>query len=237
MTKARDLANIISGGFTADDIPNLPASKITSGDIDAARLSNAPSETKPTVSSATPNVISNDAENVVLAGTNFISIPRVSAINTATGIWYEANSVTFTSSTSITANFTLPVDGNTYRIRIENPDGLSVISGSNFLTVSDVPTFTTSTGSLGSSGNGEAFSFTVAATGDTPISYSKVSGSFPGGGSIDSSTGVISGTETGSTATTEYSFTIRATDAQSQTVDRAFTITITHGASGGAQFN
>ena len=41
MTKARDLANIISGGFTADDIPNLPASKITSGDIDAARLSNA----------------------------------------------------------------------------------------------------------------------------------------------------------------------------------------------------
>ena len=157
MTKARDLANIISGGFTADDIPNLPASKITSGDIDAARLSNAPSETKPTVSSATPNVISNDAENVVLAGTNFISIPRVSAINTATGIWYEANSVTFTSSTSITANFTLPVDGNTYRIRIENPDGLSVISGSNFLTVSDVPTFTTSTGSLGSSGNGKRF--------------------------------------------------------------------------------
>ena len=29
MTKARDLANIISGGFTADDIPNLDASKIT----------------------------------------------------------------------------------------------------------------------------------------------------------------------------------------------------------------
>ena len=45
MTKARDLANIISGGFTADDIPNLPASKITSGDIDAARLSNATTDT------------------------------------------------------------------------------------------------------------------------------------------------------------------------------------------------
>ena len=41
MTKARDLANIISGGFTADDIPNLPASKITSGDIHADGLSNA----------------------------------------------------------------------------------------------------------------------------------------------------------------------------------------------------
>jgi len=38
MTKARDLANIISGGFTADDIPNLAASKITSGTIPDARL-------------------------------------------------------------------------------------------------------------------------------------------------------------------------------------------------------
>ena len=38
MTKARDLANIISGGFTADDIPNLDASKITSGSIADARI-------------------------------------------------------------------------------------------------------------------------------------------------------------------------------------------------------
>jgi hypothetical protein len=38
MTKARDLANIISGGFTADDIPNIPASKITSGQFADARI-------------------------------------------------------------------------------------------------------------------------------------------------------------------------------------------------------
>ena len=38
MTKARDLANIISGGFTADDIPNLDAAKITSGSIADARI-------------------------------------------------------------------------------------------------------------------------------------------------------------------------------------------------------
>ena len=61
----------------------------------------------------------------------------------------------------------------------------------------------------------------------------------PGGFTLsgDSSVGTISGTETGSTATTTYSFTIRATDNDGQTTDRAFTITVTHGASGGGQFN
>jgi hypothetical protein len=40
MTKARDLANIISGGFTADDIPNLDTAKLTTGTIASARINN-----------------------------------------------------------------------------------------------------------------------------------------------------------------------------------------------------
>jgi len=38
MTKARDLANLISGGFTEADIPSLPASKVSSGTFANARL-------------------------------------------------------------------------------------------------------------------------------------------------------------------------------------------------------
>ena len=36
MTKARDLANIISGGFTVDDLPTLTASEIPN--LDAAKI-------------------------------------------------------------------------------------------------------------------------------------------------------------------------------------------------------
>ena len=39
MTKARDLADFISGGVTESDIPNLSATKITSGTLDNARIS------------------------------------------------------------------------------------------------------------------------------------------------------------------------------------------------------
>ena len=128
----------------------------------------------------------------------------------------------------------MSVDG-TYYLRIENNDGLAVRSGSALLTVSDLPAWTTSSGSLGTVANGGTINFTVAATNAT--SFAIQSGSLPGGGSLNTSTGAITGTESGSTATTTYSFTIRATDAEGQTADRAFTITISHGASGSGGFN
>ena len=105
------------------------------------------------------------------------------------------------------------------------------------MTVSDVPTWSTGAGSLGSVAATGSMNFTVAASSDSTITYSKISGSFPGGGSLNASTGVISGTESGSTSETVYNFTIRATDNESQTADRAFSITVSHGSSGGGQFN
>jgi len=190
-------------------------------------------ETKPTISAISPTVITNDATNVVITGTNFVSVPTVEAIST-TGAITRANSVSFSSATSITANFTLPTDG-TYFIRIENNDGNAVRSSSALLTVSDAPAWTTAAGSLGSNAAGSAVSYTVAATGAT--SFSKTSGTFPGGVSLNSSTGAITGNESGATSETTYNFTIRATDAEGQTADRAFSITITVGINNSGQFN
>ena len=190
-------------------------------------------ETKPTISAINPSVIENTQTAVTITGTNFVSVPTVEAIS-STGAITRADTVSFSSATSIVANFTLPTDG-TYFIRVENNDGNAVRSSSALLTVSDAPAWTTAAGSLGSNAAGSSVSYTVAATGAT--SFSKTSGTFPGGVSLNSSTGVISGTESGATSETTYSFTIRATDAEGQTADRAFSITITVGVNNSGQFN
>ena len=51
------------------------------------------------------------------------------------------------------------------------------------------------------------------------------------------SNGNITGTAPSPTDSQTYNFTLRATDAENQTVDRAFSITVSVGATGGGQFN
>ena len=244
MTKARDLANFVSGtnsaiGTTQIDDDAVTNAKIANESItingSAVNLGDSVTvgETKPTISSISPTVIENTQTSVTIAGTNFVSVPTVEAIG-STGAIVRADEVSFTSSTSIVAKFTLPIDG-TYFVRVENNDGNAVRSSSALLTVSDAPAWTTSAGSLGSNAAGSSVSYTVAATNAT--SFAIQSGSLPGGVSLNTSTGAITGTESGATSETTYSFTIRATDAQSQTADRAFSITITVGVNNSGQFN
>ncbi len=193
-------------------------------------------ETKPTISSISPTVITNSATAVTINGTNFVSVPLVTAINNSTGAQVVADEVSFSSATSITVKFTLPVDG-TYKLYIENPDGNAVQTGA-VLTVSDVPAWVTAAGSLGSFSGGASFG-TITLTATNSVSMAKVSGTFPGGMTLNSGSGssTLTGTESGATQDTTYSFTIRATDAEGQTADRAFTITINLGANNSGQFN
>tara|TARA_R110001592_G_scaffold212574_2_gene464984 strand:+ start:231 stop:1157 length:927 start_codon:yes stop_codon:yes gene_type:complete len=207
----------------------LPQSVGTNGQVLATNGNNtnqlswvSATETKPTITGISPNVAENTQTAITITGTNYVSVPIVEAIN-STGAITSADSVSFTSSTTLVANFTLPVDG-TYFIRIENNDGNAVRSSSALLTVSDAPAWQTAAGSLGSFAAGSSISVTVNATNAT--SYGVTSGALPGGLSLNTSTGAITGTESGATQTTTYNFTIRATDAQAQTADRAFSISI-----------
>ena len=84
------------------------------------------------------------------------------------------------------------------------------------------PSITTT--SLPTAEIGYAYSTTVTATGGTlPYTWSISSGSLPGWASLGSSTGIISGTPTGSPSTT--SFTVEVTDNASLTGTKALSIT------------
>ena len=194
---------------------------------------------RPTITTSSAIIAPSTNASFTLAGTNFQSVPIVELIS-STGAITRASAVTFNSATSLTVTTNLAA--GSYFVRVENNDGGAVRSSSAILAVSLAPVWSTSAGSLGTISGGDTQSFTLLAYDDDSsavTSYSLQSGSLPGGFSLagDSSIGTISGTETGSSATTTYSFTIRATDNESQTTDRAFTITVSHGASGGGQFN
>jgi large repetitive protein len=242
MTKARDLSDIFADANTANELVKLDG---TAKLIDAVFPSVLPAidgsnltgvaETKPTITSISPNTIDNTQTQIVITGTNFEITPNVELIST-TGAITLADTVTRNSSTQLTINATLATDG-TYFVRIENPNGLAVRSSTALLTVSDAPTWSTASGSLGSVAKGSAGSFTVVATSDSAVTYS-YTGSLPNGFTLNSSTGVISGTESGLLqAETNYNFTIVATDAESQTAPRAFTITVSVGINNAGQFN
>ena len=195
--------------------------------------------TQPTITSFTPTTLDDDTGgNITITGTNFESIPLVEIINTTTGSITTATSVTYTSSTSLTVAIPSGGGSGLYRVRVENPTGLAAQSSTN-LTYSSNPTFSTPSGSLGTFDSGTAISVDIDATGDdsSAVTYSLQSGSLPGGLSLNTSTGTISGTESGASANTTYNFTIRATDSESQTADRAFSITIEVGITEGAGLN
>ena len=196
-------------------------------------------EAKPTVTAVSAIIPPSIATSVTITGTNFASsatqVPIVEAVS-STNAYTRASVVSWSSSTSISATFNLALGD--YRVRVENPDGNAGMSANAILQASSAPTWTTASGSLGTFAAEASISETVVATSDSAVTYAKTSGTFPGGVTLASATGVISGTETGSTATTTYTFEITPTDAEAQAgAAREFTITISHGSTGGAQFN
>jgi len=199
-------------------------------------------ETKPTVTSVSAIIPPSIATSVTITGTNFATdsthVPIVEAVS-STNAYTRASVVSWASATSISATFNLALGD--YRVRVENPDGNAGMSTNAILQASTAPTWTTAAGSLGTFAAEAAISVTVVATSDSDVDYTSNVGSggtLPGGVTLTGETGVIAGTETGSSATTTYTFEITPEDAEGQTgAAREFTITISHGATGGGQFN
>ena len=231
-------AKINNSAVTDAKIATVSASKLTGAlpAISGANLTNLPAETKPTISSISPTVITNAQTAVTINGGNFISVPQVEAINSS-GAITAADSITFTSATQIVATFTLPVDG-TYFIRVENNDGNAVRSSSALLNVSDLPAWVTAAGSVGTF-NGNAAITTVTLTATNAVSFTCSPNPPTAGLTFTSGSGsaTITGTQTAHTSASTDNFTVTATDAEGQTAARTFSISYTFGASGSGGFN
>ena len=188
--------------------------------------------------------------SITIAGTNFQSVPIVEAINNSTGAITRAVTVSYSSSSSIDAVFNLAA--GSYFIRIENNDGGAVRSTNADLTASTSPTWTTSAGSIGTFAAGSTISgLNVQASSDSNVTITETTSVLTSnsntpattmnlnlaGTPASSATYTISGTAPSPTSDQTYNFTLRATDAEGQTADRAFSITITVGANNSGQFN
>ena len=243
------IARIADGSVTNDKLAGsianakLSNSSITiNGSAVALGGSVTVGETKPTVANVSQTIAPSSATTINITGTNFVSIPIVDFVNASTGAVTRANTVSFTNNTTLSVNLTL-ASGN-YFVRIENPDGNAGRSTNNIITASVAPTWTTSAGSLGSiAGNFSGTVATVAGTSDSTVAYSETTNVLTNASqancTLNSSTGVITTSDFGgsSTSPTTYNFTLRLTDAEGQTADRAFSLTSSFGATGGGQFN
>ena len=178
----------------------------------------------PGVSSIT-GIYSEQANSGTIAiyGTNFVAGATASAIGT-NSVQVAATSTTFNSLVQLSATFTgLSSAYEPYDIKVTNPSNLFGIIP-DALYINNTPAWQTSAGSLGSFSAGNQLSLTVLATDpeSQTVTYSLASGStLPSGVTLNSSTGLISGSPSSINTDTTYSFTINATDGIN-TVSRAF---------------
>jgi hypothetical protein len=198
-------------------------SQIADGAITAAKISSSVQLGGPTITAIGypgDDTAADTAggQTITLTGTGFKTGASV-IINGTT-----ASVVTFVNSTSVT--FTAPAQSaGSYVLYLVNTDGGTAIAVPG-IQYSGTPTWSTAAGSLATYTETVAISNTVTATGDTPITYSLYSGSLPTGASLNTASGLISGSSPLANNATTYNFTIRATDLQKQDTDRAFSITI-----------
>ena len=206
-----------------------------SGNLSFAEV---PQPTTPTVADVSQTIPPATATAINITGTNFSGIPIVQFIKSDTGAITSSNTVSLTNATTLAVNVTLA--SGSYYVRIELENGRAARSTNAILTASTAPTFSTGAGSLGTfTGNFSGTLFTIAASSDSTIAFAETTSVLAGAGvTLNTSTGALTTSDFGASSTTPttYTFTIRITDAESQTITREFSMTSSFGATGGACF-
>jgi hypothetical protein len=140
-----------------------------------------------------------------------------------------ALSTTLLNSTQVNVQINA-TSSNTLHVYLVNPDGSAAIYLSG-ITFSGVPSWVTDS-TIPGVVNEVAFSIGLSATSNSTVAYSLTAGSALPPGTTLTSAGVFSGTVSGLSADTTYSFSVTATDLELQDTPRTFSVTVVIGDSG-----
>ena len=134
--------------------------------------------------------------------------------------------VTLSSAGVISGTLPDVASNTTYTFTVNATDGLNPTISRTFSFISNAaPIWSTESGSLGTFNKNTSISVSVSATDvSDSVSYNLASGSLPSGVTLNSSTGVISGTLPNISTDTVYTFIINASDGINN-VPRTFSIT------------
>jgi hypothetical protein len=137
-----------------------------------------------------------------------------------------ALSTTLLNSTQVNVQINA-TSSNTLHVYLVNPDGSAAIYLSG-ITFSGVPSWVTDP-TISGLVNEVAFSIGLSATSNSTVAYSLTAGSVLPPGTTLTSAGVFSGTVSGLSAETTYSFSVTATDLELQDTPRTFSVTVAIG--------
>ena len=194
---------------------------------------------QPLINNISPTSFSGAAgTSITIIGQNFVSGANVHFVSSVNGSSTAAGSVSFGGVGILTAvTPLLTTAGEPYGVKVTNPDGGQGLLEAA-LDAGSSPTFTTPAGSLGSGIQKGSTISGIAVTATDPdgqtITYSEVTSVLTSNANtpaatmnltLNSSTGVISGTAPNVSSDTTYNFTIRASDGIN-TTDRAFSLGI-----------
>jgi hypothetical protein len=191
-------------------------------------------EAPPVINNFSGTINSDTDSTITINGANFksgsiVSIEGAAVTGSRTLTTSFVGASQLTAATNAAAvNYT---GGASFDIKVTNPSGLaSILSAAG--SIDRDPVWSTSAGNLGTifdSSRNRSFTVSASDPDGQTITYSVASGSLPTGMSLNSSTGVISGTANAVGSDTTSTFTIRASSTSgsiTSNADRSFNIIV-----------
>ena len=182
----------------------------------------------PVIDTVSPDTYSGQVGTIfTISGANFTNDAQVYFI-TSNGATLLASTVTFLGSSTLLATTprNISIQEEPIDVRVNQQSG--VVVKLDCIDAGGVPDWITPSGSIGSVfGKNTVNTYVVATDPEgSNVRYSLISGALPGGLTLATANGLISGLANSVLATTTYNFTLRALDTVNNNTNRSFSYTI-----------